>query len=92
MDSTHPIRGVGHSRFHRIIERGDPPACRYCDVPLVCSCTAPLSADGAQSAPPGAEFFTTDHVIPRSLGGSDRLDNLVLACVACNSRKGARAA
>ncbi|MGX1907557.1 RNA-guided endonuclease IscB [Streptomyces phaeochromogenes] len=29
-----------------------------------------------------------EHVHPRSRGGSDRLSNLVLACVPCNERKG----
>ncbi|MEV2274252.1 RNA-guided endonuclease IscB [Nocardiopsis sp. NPDC049922] len=31
-----------------------------------------------------------DHVRPRSRGGSDRVSNLVLACVPCNQAKGAR--
>lgn len=31
--------------------------------------------------------FTVDHVIPRSLGGNDRLENLALACFHCNRRK-----
>lgn len=31
--------------------------------------------------------FTIDHVIPFSLGGSDRLENLTLACFHCNRRK-----
>ena len=29
-----------------------------------------------------------DHVLPRVLGGSDKAENLVTACVACNSGKG----
>ena len=33
--------------------------------------------------------LTVDHVIPRSKGGSDHLDNLQLLCGACNSMKGA---
>jgi hypothetical protein len=33
---------------------------------------------------------TIDHVHPASLGGSDDIDNLVLACRPCNSRKGDR--
>ena len=32
--------------------------------------------------------LTVDHVIPRSKGGSDHLDNLQLLCGACNSAKG----
>lgn len=34
--------------------------------------------------------ITVDHVVPRSLGGRDTWDNLVTACVPCNSRKGGR--
>ena len=33
---------------------------------------------------------TRDHIFPRSLGGSDDLDNLRLLCRPCNSKKGAR--
>lgn len=31
-----------------------------------------------------------DHVVPRCLGGSDELVNLVVACRQCNARKGGR--
>lgn len=34
--------------------------------------------------------MTTDHVLPRSLGGHDTWTNLVCACVRCNNRKGNR--
>jgi 5-methylcytosine-specific restriction endonuclease McrA len=34
-----------------------------------------------------ANRFTADHIIPRSLGGSDDLDNLALACRRCNERR-----
>jgi 5-methylcytosine-specific restriction endonuclease McrA len=39
---------------------------------------------------PGSEELTIDHVVPRAQGGESRWDNCVLACVACNARKGAR--
>ena len=29
-----------------------------------------------------------DHIVPRSRGGSDRIDNLTLACSSCNLKKG----
>jgi len=34
--------------------------------------------------------LTLDHVVPRSRGGIDSWDNLVLACMPCNVRKGNR--
>lgn len=34
-----------------------------------------------------ANRFTVDHVIPRSLGGSDEINNLALACRRCNERR-----
>jgi 5-methylcytosine-specific restriction endonuclease McrA len=34
--------------------------------------------------------LNVDHVVPRSRGGSDRVSNLVLACVPCNQAKGNR--
>jgi 5-methylcytosine-specific restriction endonuclease McrA len=34
-----------------------------------------------------ANRFTVDHVIPRSLEGSDELGNLALACRRCNERR-----
>ncbi len=34
--------------------------------------------------------FTVDHVVPRTRGGTDHLDNLQLLCGACNSLKGDR--
>jgi len=32
--------------------------------------------------------MTTDHVVPKALGGDDVWDNLVCACPECNARKG----
>lgn len=34
-----------------------------------------------------ANRFTVDHVMPKSLGGSDETDNLALACRRCNERR-----
>jgi 5-methylcytosine-specific restriction endonuclease McrA len=33
-----------------------------------------------------------EHLVPKSRGGSDRASNLVMACAACNQRKGSRTA
>ncbi len=32
--------------------------------------------------------MTTDHIVPKALGGSDTWENLVCACLECNNRKG----
>jgi 5-methylcytosine-specific restriction endonuclease McrA len=34
-----------------------------------------------------ANRFTVDHVTPKSLDGSDKIDNLALACRRCNERR-----
>ncbi len=34
--------------------------------------------------------MTTDHIIPKAMGGEDSWENLVCACVECNNRKGNR--
>lgn len=34
-----------------------------------------------------ASRFTVDHLIPQSLGGTDDLENLALACRRCNERR-----
>ncbi|MFD7258096.1 HNH endonuclease [Streptomyces sp. NPDC059874] len=40
------------------------------------------------ATPPGCRL-NIDHVRPRCRGGSDRVSNLVLACISCNQAKGA---
>lgn len=39
---------------------------------------------------PGREKLTIDHVVPRSKGGRSTWNNVVVACVQCNSEKGDR--
>ncbi len=33
------------------------------------------------------DSFSVDHIIPRSKGGTDKLENLAFACLGCNGRK-----
>lgn len=47
-------------------------------------CCKPLSLLAA----PGALIASKDHKTPVSRGGSDLIDNIVPACIPCNSRKG----
>jgi len=44
-----------------------------------CYCAEPLGRSG-----------TLDHVIPKALGGTADLNNVVSCCLACNSSKGHR--
>lgn len=39
-----------------------------------------------------AQLLTLDHVVPVSAGGTNNLDNLVLACQRCNEKKANRSA
>src|SRR2546430_12155670 len=36
--------------------------------------------------------FQVEHIVPEGRGGSDRVDNLTLACAPCNQRKGNKTA
>ena len=51
-----------------------------------------LERDGRKCLYCGKENvpLNLDHVEPKSKGGSDRLSNLVLACIPCNQKKGNR--
>jgi 5-methylcytosine-specific restriction endonuclease McrA len=51
-----------------------------------------LRRDGYVCRHCGGRATTADHVVPRSKGGTDALDNLVAACRSCNGSKGNRAA
>ena len=48
-----------------------------------------LKRDGYICAYCGQEADQVDHVIPRKVGGTHDLDNLVACCKSCNSKKGA---
>ncbi|MFN6562029.1 MAG: HNH endonuclease [Nostoc sp. ChiSLP01] len=54
----------------RLVRKRAEYLCEYCHSPEY------LSPDR----------FTVDHIMPQSLGGSDELDNLALACHRCNER------
>ena len=48
-----------------------------------------LCGRGVQNHDPASPSYATmDHVIPRSRGGHDTLDNLALSCLDCNQGKG----
>lgn len=58
----------------------DGEVCHWCGADL------DITIKGTKSpSPPRA---TLDHVVPRSAGGPNRLDNLVLSCQPCNEERG----
>ena len=60
---------TSNEAIRRLIRERAQYLCEYCH-----------SSEEASAA-----HFAIDHVLPRSLGGSDHLDNLALACQRCNS-------
>ena len=64
--------------FEQVFAR-DGGRCVYCGV------EARRTGRGVRRA---SDLATLDHVVPRSLGGPLRADNLVLACQACNNARG----
>jgi 5-methylcytosine-specific restriction endonuclease McrA len=56
--------------WREVFER-DKGVCQYCEINLLGSFSSYWSA-------------TVDHVVAVAVGGGDELENLVLACPACN--------
>lgn len=61
-----------------VIERG-AGRCHYCN----------RRGEGTETGP-GAKPWNVDHKVPVSRGGTDDMDNLVLACARCNNEKHTR--
>lgn len=86
----------------RALGERDGWACSYCGAPLVHlpeHVVADRITDFLTGVPeiayrlivPGMKFPSTDHVVPVASGGDNSIENRVLACVECNSRKGTKA-
>ena len=87
----------------KIVERdGGEWKCHYCGCPLVPS-RIPMGhptyyhkagyyedGDVCYSLNKGYAYPEVDHVQPRSRGGSDNLENLVVSCSSCNAHKHAK--
>jgi 5-methylcytosine-specific restriction endonuclease McrA len=68
------LRGI---KITKLIAR-DGMECSICGIPMNRKIEAPGRGDA----------ISFDHIIPRSEGGSDRIENLRLAHRACNSIRG----
>lgn len=79
-------------RLRAALKARDPWVCHYCGTSLAFTdepSTYRETMVGGEVWQLG-NWATIDHVVPLSRGGTDDLDNLVLACNVCNARKGAR--
>lgn len=83
--------------LHRAIAARDGGwFCAYCQVRLVSSLddlvksSYPPDYIEAYTVKDGLGWPEADHVHPKSKGGSDDIENRVLACSTCNQRKGSR--
>ena len=75
----------------RTVAARDGMACTYCGI--ICDEQDGhhiLARDGANRWVCGPTYPTIDHVVPVSKGGAHTMANVVLACLTCNKRKGAR--
>lgn len=81
--ATIAVEGRGTQRDRRRIRK----ALRDRDGDLCCWCHEPMrfpEGPGEQWLP---DFASIEHIIPRSLGGSDGLDNLALSHLRCNQAR-----
>lgn len=62
----------------------------YRDGHTCCHCGATSSKVNVYYLGDVEEGLAVDHIIPRSKGGSDHLENLQTLCKSCNSRKGSK--
>jgi 5-methylcytosine-specific restriction endonuclease McrA len=70
-------------RRHLLRKQGG--RCHWCGFPVV---EVPTGGEPFRdTSPPGTRWATTDHVIPRSLGGSSTVTNVVVACHLCNAAR-----
>jgi HNH endonuclease len=82
-----------HQRMHFLADRDGSWACYRCGVALdVCSDEdMELDEVGGRVVRAGGQkrLASVDHLVPRQLGGSNHPNNQKLACIPCNSSKGA---
>jgi len=68
---------IGKKRIYKIVVR-DGIFCHYCGTICNIGDTTKTMTD---------DSGTVDHIIPKSKGGKDTIDNCVLSCRKCNSQK-----
>lgn len=84
-----------HGLMHLLADRDGGWACRYCGATTLDTCDGSVWEGGKRGCGGLIRSFrgligTADHVTARTLGGTDDVENFVIACWRCNVRKGAR--
>ncbi|MCA9557199.1 MAG: HNH endonuclease [Myxococcales bacterium] len=87
MSSQNRHRVLWCAATDRTFRRVTPPRGGACLVGKCIHCRSRLTVELDGSS--GAEV-TLEHIVPRTHGGTDDLDNLALACARCNAQKGYR--
>lgn len=81
-------------KMRSILAERDGWVCKYCGMNLVPDSEVEKyttsSVFGGVILLDGYDFPQLDHVFPRSKGGENTIENLVLSCGKCNMKKGAR--
>lgn len=90
---AHKRDGTYIQKFGEALRQRDGNACAYCEIDLLTYAEV-YERMQEPDTELRQEIFgmmaTVDHVIPRSNGGSDDLNNLALCCMKCNVEKGAK--
>ena len=73
-------RMLDRAKVVRYLLKRDGPICHYCGQRL--------ATEPAKHGKPAPNPVTLDHIVPRSMGGGNHLENFVLACPPCNQKKG----
>ncbi len=73
-------------KFIPTVAHRDGWNCHYCKKPIAKQHQM-IPSEAGYTVPKGFVFGTIDHKIPRSKGGDNQLENFVLSCHVCNSKK-----
>lgn len=79
------MEGYRYRRVLRTLHKAQGGRCCYCG----CGVIMPGSHSWKQNLQLRPNAATVEHLRRKADGGTDRLDNLAMACKSCNSRRGA---